>query len=185
MAIGPVPPSTATWAIRRAWADLYARWGSRLTSLGVSSCRRVNGRPAPAPWSEHAWSNAWDVTGPIALMPTLARFAAAQPWAGQVLWQGRDLISGAVVGGHTTYVHITGDPLRNPIHTAQPPCAFGPGGPSGPGAAALPPLPVPAATIAGESWAPVARLAARELVTAAERIGRAGVAVRTIIARGG
>jgi hypothetical protein len=182
MSIGPTPPSGVTPPIRKAWADVYARWGAQVSNLGTFACRRIFGRPAPAPWSEHAWGNAWDIGGSTAVLSAVARYLAQQPYAAQVLWQGRDLVTGASVEDHYNHVHISGRPLRNPNGTAVPPCAGGVGAAVGAAVAPPMPLPAPAATVAGESWAPVARVAARELVDIADRIGRAAGALRDTIA---
>ncbi len=184
MSIGPIPPSGVTWPIHRAWADVFARWGGSVSNLGTSSCRRIFGRPAPAPWSEHAWGNAWDIGGSTATLAAVAHWLARQPYAAQVLWQYRDLVTGTSVEDHTGHVHLSGNPLRNPSGTMTPPCATGPGGQAGPFGTALIPLPAGAQTVAGESWAPVARVAARELVQIADRIGGAARALRDIVARG-
>ncbi len=182
MSIGPIPPPGATLSIRRGWADVYARWGNQVSNLGTSSCRRIFGRPAPAPWSEHAWGNGWDIGGTTAVLAEVAHYLARQPYAAQVLWQYRDLISGAAVEDHTGHVHLSGKPLRNPSGTATPPCATAGGFVGGTTGTAPLPLPAPAQTVAGESWAPVAKVAARELVQIAGRIGRAGAALRDIMA---
>lgn len=182
MAIGPTPPANATLSIRRGWADVYAHWGGKVSSLAVFSCRRIFGRPWPAPFSEHAWGNAWDIGGTYAVLDDVARYLAARPYAAQVLWQYRDLVTGAAVEDHAGHVHLSGRPLFNASGGATPPCATT-GAVVGAtvGAPSLP-LPAPAQTVAGETWAPVAKVAARELTQIAGRIGRAGAAIHDIMA---
>ncbi len=182
MPIGPTPPAGLTLPIRRAWADVYARWGGQVTSLGTFTCKRIFGRPAPAPWSEHAFHNAWDIGGSQATLAAVARYLARQPYAAQVLWQYRDLVTGASVEDHTAHVHLSGKPL---LSTGQTPaCAGGmTAAQQYPGTdRTLLALPAPAATVAGESWAPVAKVAARELARIAGQIGRASGALGDIIA---
>jgi hypothetical protein len=184
MAIGPNPPSGVTLPIRRAWADVYARFGSQVTNAGTRSCRRIFGR-STGPWSEHAWGNAWDITAPTATLDRVARFLNGQPYAAQVLWKGRNLVDGHAVEDHYDHVHLSGAPLQNPSGAAVPPCAGGPqihhmGTPELPNVVKLP---APAATVGGESWAPSAKVAARELELEARQIERAASAIRSMIGR--
>lgn len=181
MALGPTPPATTTEPIREAWHDVYVRWGSRVDSLGTFACRRIFGRPAPAPWSEHAWGNAWDIGGPTEVLDQVARFLARQPYAAQVLWRRRDLVTGHAVEDHDHHVHLSGYPLRA-VGGAVPPCAQGAPTEGGGWQTGSPiPLPAAARTVAGETWAEVARASARELAEAARRIGRAAGALRDIM----
>lgn len=182
MAIGSNPPSGVTLPIRRAWADVYGRWGGRVSNAGTVVCKRIFGRPAPAPWSEHAFGNAWDITGPTAVLNRVAEYLARQPYAAQVLWQGRNLIGGGAVEDHYGHVHLSGKPLLA-ASGATPPCAGGTVGPEQyqTPAAAPEPLPPAGSTSVGESWEPAAKLGARELTQIGARIARAGTALRSIM----
>jgi hypothetical protein len=184
VAIGPTPPAGVTLPIRRAWADVYAHFGQVVNNAGTRSCRRIFGQ-STGPWSEHAWGNAWDITGTTAVLDRVARFLNGKPYAAQVLWQGRNLVDGHAVEDHYDHVHLSGAPLQNPDGTSVPPCAGGPqihhvGTVQQPNEIKLP---APAATVGGESWAPSARISARELAQSAGRIERAASGIRAILHR--
>ncbi len=182
MSIGPTPPAGLTLPIRRAWADVYARWGGKVRNLGTSCCKNDGGTcgswDLSQPFSQHSWGNAWDIGGPLDVLGTVAHYLARQPYAAQVLWQYHDLIGGGSVYDHAGHVHLSGKPM----FTGVPPCAGGAASRQQYPAADVVPLPSPAATVAGESWAPVAKVAARELAQIAARIARAPGALGDIMA---
>ncbi len=172
VAIGPDPPSTAAPAIARIWAAVYPTFHRRVSSSGVFSCRRVNFEPPPAPWSYHAWGQAWDVTGTSDTLDELYRFLNARRASlriQELLWR---------VPNHYDHLHVAAGPDRS---DQVPPCA---GGEAIVREAFAGVLPSERAAVPGESWAPAAREGARQLVKAAARMEDAVGAVRSIIDRG-
>lgn len=169
MAIGRTAPSTTAPAIVKVWAAVYPTFHTRITSNGVFSCRRVNFEPAPAPWSYHAWGQAWDIAGASSTLDALYAFLNArrsQLRIQELLWR---------VPNHYDHLHVAAGVDRS---GQVPPCASGE---TIVKAQAVAGLPSERAAVPGESWAPAAREAARQLVGAAERINRAAGAVRSII----
>ena len=173
MALTPWPTApTVTDAVRQFHHLIYLRMGRRLTSWGVYDCRFIAGTTT---WSQHAWGNAEDYHGTTDAMDDLAAYArspALRPYVSQVLWRVPD---------HFDHVHLSGRPLE----TGTPACAGGvPSGHGGHAGVFRPPLPSGADAVAGESWAPVARTAYRELTVVAGKIGREVSRARAIIGEG-
>ncbi len=158
--IGPRAPDYATPAIKAVWAEVADRWGSRVTSWGVRACRYIAGTTT---WSQHAFDNAWDIHGPIALLDVIAAFlrsAPMRPYVAQVLWRVPD---------HFDHIHVSG----RPMFTGTPACAPGVHQqyPT-PAEQRAEPLPQTVELIGGETWAPASKMAARELERRANRILR-------------
>jgi hypothetical protein len=85
-------------------------------SLGIYACRYIAGTHE---LSEHAAANAWDIGGTTALLDRVAEYQL-QLWrkgylpVSQILWDGRNLISGSPVADHYSHIHDSGDPLLHP-----------------------------------------------------------------------
>jgi hypothetical protein len=115
VAVSGQPWTPAIAAIR---AEVLYRFNvdfaaSKLRDGGVYNRRRVFNRPPPAPWSEHAWGNAWDVGCTPEAGDRLAAWARDEPsLVAQTLWR---------VAGHFDHVHLTGAPRRNPDGQRTPP----------------------------------------------------------------
>ena len=172
MAIGRTAPPTSSPAIVRVWAAVYPTFHTRVSSSGVFACRRVNFEPPPAPWSYHAWGQAWDITGASSTLDELYRFLNARRAAlriQELLWR---------VPNHYDHLHVAAGPDRS---GQVPPCASGEAVVHAQAVAALP---SERAAVPGESWAPAAREGARQLVKAAGRMEDAVGAVRSILDRG-
>ena len=95
---------------------------------GVFSCRPMRPQPAAAEgiaYSEHAWSNAWDLyygDRPRKYVNRVVRWLRLQKLLGR-------LPVGSIItyGANGNHVHIEGNPKRNPRPwTNTPPCAGGP-----------------------------------------------------------
>lgn len=172
MSIGRSAPPTAAPAIVKVWAAVYPTFHGRITSDGVFSCRRVNFEPPPAPWSYHAWGQAWDITGTSDTLDELYAFLNARRGSlriQELLWR---------VPNHYDHLHVAAGVDRS---DQVPPCA---GGEAIVKSQAVAALPSERAAVPGESWAPAAREGARALVKAAGRMEDAAGAVRSIIDRG-
>lgn len=172
MAIGRTAPPTAAPAIVKVWAAVYSTFHRRVSSSGVFSCRRVNFEPPPAPWSYHAWGQAWDITGTSDTLDELYRFLSARRSTlriQELLWR---------VPNHYDHLHVAAGVDRT---DQVPPCASSEAIVKSQAMAALP---SERAAVPGESWAPAAREGARQLVKAAARMEDAVGAVRSIIDRG-
>lgn len=172
MAIGPDPPSTAAPAIARVWREVHAGFGRVVTSLGVFSCRRINFEPPPAPWSYHAWGQAWDIDGDSEVLDRVYAYLRdnrRRLRIRELLWR---------VEGHYGHLHVAAGTDRT---DQVPPCASAEAIVHAQAVQALPTL---AAAVVGETWAPAARQAAQELIRASERIGRTGSTIRSIIRKG-
>lgn len=165
--IGPNPPSNATPAIKAVWREVHERYARSVSSAGVAVCRCIGGgtncHNVGKTWSQHAWGNAWDITGSTATLDRVAAFLrspAMRPFVAQVLWRVPD---------HYDHIHVSG----RPMFVGVPACAGGTGGITvGPIQVTLEPLPQTAELIGGETWAPASRMAARELTQRASRIAR-------------
>lgn len=172
MAIGPDPPSTAAPAIAKVWREVHAGFGRVVTSLGVFNCRRVNFEPPPAPWSYHAWGQAWDVDGDSEVLDQVYAYLRANRRRlriRELLWRTE---------GHYGHLHVAAGVDRS---DQVPPCAaLGVTTPSEVRAA----LPTPAAAVVGETWAPAAREGARRLIHASDKIARAGGMIRSTMRKG-
>lgn len=154
------------------WREVHAGFGRVVTSLGVFSCRRINFEPPPAPWSYHAWGQAWDVDGTSEVLDRVYAYLRANRGRlriRELLWRTE---------GHYGHLHVAAGVDRS---GQTPSCASAE-------AVVIPHvprrLPTPAAAVVGETWAPAARQAARELIRASERIGRTGSTIRSIIRKG-
>jgi len=170
--IGPKAPPTAAPAIVRVWTAVYERFGKVVSSSGVFSCRRVNFEPPPAPWSYHAWGQAWDITGASSTLDRVYAYLDANRARFRIqelLWR---------VPNHYDHLHVAAGADRT---DQVPPCASGEAIVH---AQAVMALPSERAAVPGESWAPAAREGARQLVKAAGRMEDAVGAVRSIIDRG-
>jgi hypothetical protein len=119
--IGPHATEPATEPIERIWEACYGEFRRNIISAGIFSCRRINGQPAPAPWSEHAWANAWDIVPTTtgggfskAVGDRIYRFLKNGPpkrWVGdELLWQ---------TSNHYDHIHVSGR-MRT---SGTPPCA--------------------------------------------------------------
>lgn len=107
---------------RQFAADIAA--GNLVIKGGVTACRPMRGkfvRPGRKKYSEHAWSNAWDLyygDRPRKYVRAVVRWLKAERAAGR-LPVGSILTYGPT-GSH---VHIEGDPKQNPRpYTNIPPC---------------------------------------------------------------
>lgn len=175
----PAPPSTATASIRRVWNEVYERWPNT-ASLGVSCCRRI-GADACNPalpggdWSQHAWSNAWDIDHTTLTLDKIAAFlrsATMAPYVAEVLWRVPD---------HYGHIHVSGRPKR----TGVPPCAVGVvgGGVTTPSELAQP-LPAQLQLVGGETWAPALRVSSWQLIRSADRVVRIAGRIGPMMRRG-
>lgn len=125
---GAAPPGGSpggggtTSAVSQIRSGVLAQFASefedgRLGNGGVFNCRRINGSTDPdAPWSEHAWGNAWDIT--VSDKATGDRVVAYLRSAGglqvgRILWQ---------VARHFDHIHVEG-PRINQDGNRVPPCA--------------------------------------------------------------
>lgn len=172
MTIGPNPPAGATAPIRAVWREVHARFGGVVSSAGVAVCRRISGSTT---WSQHAWGNAWDITGSVATLDRVAAFLrspAMRPHVAQVLWRVPD---------HYGHIHVSG----RPMFVGTPPCAGGAIalGVTTPSEVRVT-IPQVGELVSSESWAPALRVAARQLERRANRIARVPQALGRILARG-
>jgi hypothetical protein len=88
---------------------------------GIFQCRHVSGSYS---WSQHAWANAVDFGGDTTRLNNAAYYLlelARKNYVpvSQILWRGRNLLSGSSISGHYEHIHASGEPLR----TGTPPCA--------------------------------------------------------------
>lgn len=176
MAIPSTAPAGATEPIRVIWREVAERWGSQVSSAGVFCCKRIGNAcgnvSGSATFSQHAWGNAWDITGPTSVLNVVAGFlrsAAMRPYVAQVFWQ---------VPGHYGHIHVSG----RPMFTGVPPCA------GGQFVTAeeehrliVAPLQPAREMVAGETWAPSARAAGRHLVRASSKLARYADAVSELL----
>lgn len=108
-------------SVQSVWSAVQARY-PKARSAGMFQCRRIAGSST---WSQHAWGNAVDIVGPTSLyMGRIAAWLLAEARANrlpiaQVLWQGKDLLSGGSVSGHYDHIHVSG----RPMFSGTPPCA--------------------------------------------------------------
>jgi len=165
-------PAGSTAAIRAVWAAVYDRWPRAVSSAGVVVCKQIEGSST---WSQHSWGNAWDITGATATLDRVAVFlrsAEMRPVVAQVLWRIPD---------HYGHIHVSGRPMFSGV----PPCAGGaPQQYPTPAERRLAPLPAAGELLTSESWAPSARVASRELLRRADRMGRIPSALGRILSRG-
>lgn len=88
---------------------------------GIYLCRHIANSSS---WSQHAWANAVDFGGDTGRLNNAAYYLldlARKNYvpASQILWRGRNLLSGSSISGHYEHIHVSGEPLR----TGTPPCA--------------------------------------------------------------
>ena len=84
-------------------------------SIGIYVCRTIAGSST---LSQHAFANAWDLGGSTELLDKIARFQVDlihKGWlpVSQVIWRGRELLSGHSVYDHYDHIHDSGAPLLN------------------------------------------------------------------------
>ena len=80
---------------------------------GIYACRTISGSGT---LSQHAYGNAVDFFGSTTLLDDVASFQYSLVKRGylpisQLLWRGRDVISGHSVSNHYSHIHDSGDPL--------------------------------------------------------------------------
>lgn len=90
-------------------------------NLGIYNCRHIAGSSS---WSQHAWAHAVDFGGPTELLNKVANYLYKLTKehglpASQILWRGRNMLTGNSVSGHYDHIHVTGLPPKVGI----PPCA--------------------------------------------------------------
>lgn len=88
---------------------------------GIVNCRKILDSNS---WSQHAWGNGLDIGGSPVLLDRIAKDLYEKAKSGalpiaQLLWQGKNMLTGGSVYDHTDHIHISGSPMK----TGTPPCA--------------------------------------------------------------
>lgn len=88
---------------------------------GICQCRTIQGSSS---WSQHAYCNAVDWGGDVSRLNNVANYLLMLQRkhfipVSQILWRGRDMISGHSVYDHYNHIHVSGSPLRS----GRPACA--------------------------------------------------------------
>lgn len=110
--------------IDRIHTALWHEFGNSIVSWGINVCRHIDWDPSKA-WSQHAYANAEDVHGSVAVMDKVAHWLLRErnahnlPIGEEILWRGHNLITGNPVYDHYDHVHYSGAPLM----TGTPACA--------------------------------------------------------------
>lgn len=105
-----VVDTPGTFAIDVVAGTVTARFGE-VQDAGICVCKRISGSST---WSQHAYCNAWDITGSTDKLDQIAAYIRNQASKGHVplaelLWR---------VPGHYGHIHFTGAPKRSGYPTA-------------------------------------------------------------------
>jgi len=135
-----VTPGSTTSSIKEVWDAVYRQF-PRTGSAGIFCCRPIGGShcnytSSSSGWSQHAYGNGWDITAPGGLSqstPSQNYLDMVEKWLlqnigkglrlpiAQVIWRGREVLSGSSVDDHFSHIHVSGDPM----FSGTPLCAGG------------------------------------------------------------
>jgi hypothetical protein len=112
--------TSGTPAIDVVYTYVFGKYAGA-KNWGIVNCRKILDSNS---WSQHAWGNGLDIGGDPRLLDTIANDLYEKAKSGalpiaQLLWKGKNMLTGGSVYDHTDHIHISGSPMK----TGTPPCA--------------------------------------------------------------